>query len=143
VGVPKDEIIPARFQIVVFMQYFRVSAVLFIAGLITGCTGFGAVLLALPLLTFLMDMQTAVAVASMATCPIILLLLIQLRNDVDPRKVAPLLLGALPGVPVGVSVLKYVDKSVIHLLLGATLIAYPLLRMASRAFERESGRVKA
>jgi hypothetical protein len=125
------------------MLYFWISVVLFIAGLITGCTGFGAVLLALPPLTFLMDLQTAVTVVAMVSFPLMLFLLIGLRKDIDFRKVGPLLLGAIPGVPVGVSFLRHLDKSVIHLLLGAILIAYPILSVTWKTSERKSGKIEA
>ncbi len=120
-------------------EYFWVSAILFVAALLTGCTGFGTVLLSMPLLTILLDVQTAVVVASLATCLISLLLLINLRRDIDSRKVGPLFLGALPGVPIGVYLLGNLDKMFICIALGAILVIYPVLMVALNIPVRKSG----
>lgn len=123
-----------------YAEYLWVSVILFVAGFMTGYAGFGAVLLSLPLLTLFMDMKTAIAVAAMAACSITLILVTKLRSHIDLHKVGPLLLGAVPGIPIGVWFLKHLDRSMLQLFLGAILIAYPLFRCTFTAPAREIGK---
>jgi uncharacterized membrane protein YfcA len=49
---------------------------------------------------------------------------LQLRQHVDWRKIMPLLVGCLPGVVLGISLLKKTDEALLSLLLGLLLIGY-------------------
>ncbi len=95
-----------------------------LAGLIQGLTGFGAGLVALPLLCLFMDIHLAVPLCLLNGLVITTTMAIELRQHLDRRKILPLLLGSIPGVLVGAAVLKLADPGLIKHLLAVLLIGY-------------------
>lgn len=99
--------------------------VLFLAGFFQGITGFGLALIALPLLSFFLDIKTAVPLCMLNGVAITVAMSLGLRRFLDFRKVLPLVLGSLPGVAVGIWMLKMVDGRLIEALVGVILLVYP------------------
>jgi len=97
-----------------------------LAGVTQGLSGFGSVLLSLPLLALLIDIKTVIPLVALFAMVLTIILLIQLWAFIDWRKVYPLLIGALGGIPVGVFFLKKMDKNLIQGLVGITLIIFSL-----------------
>jgi hypothetical protein len=112
--------------------YVLLLAVTFLAGFIQGLSGFGSVLLSLPLLILFLDVRTAIPLVALVALALTVLLLIQLREHLDWKKVYPLLAGTLFGVPVGVFLLKHLDTNLIQLVLGTVLVGYALYGLTSR-----------
>ncbi|MCF6291138.1 MAG: sulfite exporter TauE/SafE family protein [Desulfobacterales bacterium] len=100
------------------------TLIFFMAGLIQGMTGFGAGLLAMPLLAFFLDIRVAVPLCMLNGLIITAYLSLQLRKYADWQKIMPLLIGCLPGVVAGVALLKKIDQTLLKVLLGLLLIAY-------------------
>jgi uncharacterized membrane protein YfcA len=113
--------------------YFWVCTILFLGGFTQGLSGFGGVLLSVPLLALVLDIKMVIPIAAVAGLVMTLLLFIQLRGYFQWKKLFPLVAGALPGVPFGVLFLKHVDKSVIQWILGTTLTAYALYGLVVRS----------
>lgn len=105
-------------------EWLGLMLIFFLAGLIQGVTGFGAGLLAMPLLAFFLDLKVAVPLCMLNGLVITGFLSLQLKNHVDPKKITPLLVGCLPGIIVGVSLLKKTNETMLTILLGLLLIAY-------------------
>jgi hypothetical protein len=97
---------------------------LFLACFLHGVTGFGSALVALPLLAMLLDMKMAIPLVVLVAGTMNLVLLVQLRRHVRWDRVRPLLVGAVPGVFLGVLFLKRLDENTIRLVLGIVLIVY-------------------
>jgi uncharacterized membrane protein YfcA len=116
--------------------YVWVGVILFLAGFTQGFTGFGSILLSIPLLALLLDIKTVIPLTALAGLTMTVVLLIQLRSHLDWRKINPFLITAIPGVPVGVFFLKQLDKSIIQWILGVILISYGLYGL----FIRPSGK---
>ena len=106
--------------------YVFLLAVTFLAGLIQGLSGFGSVLLSLPVLILFLDVKTAIPLVALIALALNVQLLIQLRQHLEWRRVYPLLAGTLLGVPAGVFLLKHLDTNLIQIVLGAVLIGYAL-----------------
>lgn len=104
--------------------YLLVSLVLFVAGINHGLSGFGFILIALPILTFFLDIKTVIPLTILSALAIAIMVFIQLKERFDFKKIKPLLIGGIPGIPIGVFVLKEVDQSILQLSLGVILIAY-------------------
>jgi uncharacterized protein len=105
------------------MSIFLLAGLIFLfAGIVQGMTGFGAGLLAIPLLCLIMDVKSAVSLCILSTLIISTTMAYDLRRFLDHRKILPLLLGSLPGVFAGTLLLKQVDQTLMKNLLGIILI---------------------
>ncbi len=96
------------------------------AGFTQGLSGFGSVLVALPVLTFLLDLQTAVPLASTWGMAINIILIIDLWSHLSLKRILPLAAAALPGIPLGVYILKNLPIWELELVLGVLLVVFSL-----------------
>jgi hypothetical protein len=95
-----------------------------IAGLIQGFSGFGSVLFSLPVLALFLDIKIAIPLMSLSGVVLTVYLLFSLWNHLEWRKILPLLVGTVFGVPVGVLLLKNLKASYLLITLGVMLMAY-------------------
>lgn len=101
-----------------------IAGIFTIAGFIQGFTGFGSGLIAIPLLCLVVDFKFAIPLAALNGLVITSFLALRLRSHLELSKLAPLCLASLPGVVVGVTLLKNVHSRTMALLLGILLIGY-------------------
>jgi hypothetical protein len=106
--------------------YIFVPLIFFIAGYLQGLTGFGSALIAMPLLSFFLDIKTAVAVCTLCGVLINLHMTLNLCCYVRIKKIVPLFLGCIPGTLAGTLLIKFVDGHIITLLLGILVTSYSL-----------------
>lgn len=106
--------------------YIALCIIAFLAGFIQGLSGFGSVLLSLPLLAFFLDVKTAIPLVALYGVALTVFLLIQLRRFWDWKKIYPLCVGSVPGAPVGVWLLNRLDAQIIQWIVGLVLILYAL-----------------
>jgi uncharacterized membrane protein YfcA len=103
---------------------------LVIAGVVKGAIGVGMPVVALPLLSMLVDVQTAVMLLSV---PLVLSNIPQaLEGGRVPQtlwSLAPVLIGMAPGVWIGVAVLLNVDPAVAKIIAGAVIILVAALTL--------------
>ena len=112
------------------------AGVIGIAFLAAGCqslTGFGSSLLAVPLLSLYLDVKLAVVISTLLSTAISGPLLVEVRRQVRLAKVAPLAIGSVAGVPVGLLILEGVDARSLKILVAAVVIgASAILYLAPR-----------
>jgi len=108
------------------MEVVYLCIIVFLAGLVQGFSGFGSVLLSLPLLLLFLDVKTAVPLMALAGLPLTVFLIIPLWKHLEWKKVSPLLAGSLFGVPCGVYLLRALDSAAIMMILGVILFFYGL-----------------
>ncbi|MBZ0154981.1 MAG: sulfite exporter TauE/SafE family protein [Alphaproteobacteria bacterium] len=101
-----------------------IAAVIFLASLLQGVFGFAFMLIALPLLSFLLSMKVAVPLLSFFLALLSGILAFQLRDKFDYRGVVPLLLGGIAGIPAGIFFLLKFNDTLIKAILGIVLILY-------------------
>lgn len=106
--------------------YFYLTVVAFLAGFIQGLSGFGSVLLSLPLLALFLDIREAIPLVNLMGVILTVILIIQLRAHWEWGKIWPLLAGAALGIPAGVWLLKRMDPVHVQIVLGVVLLAYSL-----------------
>lgn len=82
--------------------YLIIALITFLAGFTQGLSGFGSILLALPLLTIMLDIKTVVPLAALDAFLVAIILLFELRRHLDWKKILPLVAGSFPGIPIGV-----------------------------------------
>lgn len=100
-----------------------------LAGGVQGLTGFGGALVAIPLLSLIMDVKQAVPLAILNGLVVTTTLAYTLRHLLDWHKILPLLLGSVPGIALGTVLLKQADPAVISRLLGGILILISLFNL--------------
>lgn len=116
--------------------YALVCAVIFFAGFTQGLSGFGSILLAIPLLATFLDIKTVIPLTVLMGMGMTTLLLVQLWRHLAWRRILPFLIGMLPGVPLGVFFLKRMDKGTVELILGSLLVIYSAYGLLSRAMPK-------
>ncbi len=109
--------------------FFLTGMVFLLAGFVQGLTGFGSALVAIPLLSLFIDIKTAVPLCMLNGLIITSYLSVKLRKHLDWKKIQPLLIGSLAGIPVGITFLKQVDSSIIQMAIGCLLISYSLFNL--------------
>lgn len=112
--------------------YLIISLIFFSAGLLQGISGFGSALLAMPLLVLVMDVREAVTLSPLNGLIINIFMAVQHKSHLDWRKILPLIVGCLPGIYVGVTILKNVDSAIIKCSLGIFIISYALYCLVGR-----------
>jgi len=115
------------------------GVIMLLAGFIQGFSGFGSVLLSLPLLALFLDVKTAIPLTALVGVLLTVLLLVPLWKDLEWRRIWPLLLGAFPGVPLGVYLLKALNGRIILVFLGLLLTGYALYGLFFPVIRRELG----
>jgi len=101
-----------------------IGAIFLLAGFTQGVSGFGSALVAMPLLTMFMDVQTAVPLCMLNGLVITLSLSLQLRRHIDWLRIRSLLIGCLPGIVFGLVVLKSISSTILQVCLGVLIIGY-------------------
>jgi uncharacterized membrane protein YfcA len=112
--------------------YLLICAVIFFAGFTQGLSGFGSILLAIPLLATFLDIKTVIPFTALMGMGMTTFLLVQLWRHLAWKKIMPFLIGTVPGIPLGVLFLKKMDKGTVQLILGSLLIAYSVFSLLSR-----------
>ena len=111
------------------IEYTLIVLITFLAGFTQGLSGFGSILLALPLLTIFLDIKTVIPLAALHGLLTTVILLIELRKHLDWQKILPLFVGSIPGIPIGVFFLKNMNTDTIQLTMGLILVSYALFSL--------------
>jgi len=103
-------------------QLFLIFAVIFVSSLIYSLTGFGYSLVAVPLLTMFVSPQIAIPVIIFLGVLMSIYLLLSTLKEVDFIEIVYLILGAIPGVPIGTFILAKTDPLIIKILVNILVI---------------------
>jgi uncharacterized membrane protein YfcA len=117
--------------------YVFASSVLFAAGFLAGLAGFGAALLSVPMLGLFLDIKAVVPITGLVTLAAHAFVLFQLWEHFEFKKVRPLIFCAIPGIYIGLLVLKFASKEIIQAILGATLVVYSLYNVLDKSKDRK------
>ena len=115
------------------LPYIFLGLIFLAAGFTQGVSGFGAGLLAMPLLTMFLDIRVAVPLCMLNGLLITCFLSLQLKSHIDRQKIKPLFIGCIPGIFVGVFLLKATDGNLLKIMLGCLITAYSLYRLLARS----------
>lgn len=118
-------------------DFFIIGAIFLLAGFVQGLSGFGSALVAIPLLSLVMDIKEAVPLCMLTGLIITTYLAVKLRKHFDRKKIIPLCIGSIPGILIGATLLKAVPSRIISILLGALLISYSLYNLLINPKARE------
>jgi uncharacterized membrane protein YfcA len=113
-------------------HYIFISIVLFFASYVFGTAGFGFLLVALPLMSLLVSPKVAVPFLIIYGYGINASMLSRFRGHIHWSKIWPLMVGACPGIPIGVYVLKHSESLLIKKAVGVVVIAFALWNLVNR-----------
>ncbi|MDR2789264.1 MAG: sulfite exporter TauE/SafE family protein [Candidatus Accumulibacter sp.] len=104
--------------------FILIGCVCFTGGMLNGATGFGALIVMVPMLLMVLDMQTAIPLG--VVCCILLQLVgaITLRRHVQKRALTQLVLSSIPGSWLGATLLSRIPELYMKTFLGALFFIY-------------------
>jgi uncharacterized membrane protein YfcA len=108
-----------------------VALIIFLAIVIKAIIGFGEALIAVPLLTLAVGLQTAVPLVGLMGTLITAIVAIHQWRDVDFRSTWQLVLGSALGIPAGLILLKIVPAATMMHAMGVLLILYAIYTLAA------------
>ena len=100
------------------MLLLTVVAIVFVAALVHSTLGFGTALVAMPMLVALLDVNVATPLVGLTMLTTIALLLVRTWRDLDVRAALHLLVASIPGIPLGLLVLRYAPQDAFRAGLG-------------------------
>ena len=106
------------------MDFVLPAAIVLFAGAVQGVIGFGAGLVGMSLLVLIWDLSLAVAVGAVFSLPMVCYVAWRTREALSVAEVAPLALGCIVGIPIGVAMLVHVDPRWVKGLLGLVLVGH-------------------
>lgn len=103
-----------------------IAIIIFLGAFVQAITGFGSALVAMPLLTSLLGIQTAAPLFAVVGFALDLTLLWRFRAALNLQAIRRLVLSSLVGIPLGVIFLRQQDPRLVTALLGVILVGYAL-----------------
>ena len=119
-----------------YTQFAFTALIVFAAFVVRGMSGFGASLVAMPLLVFFMPMHVAVPLMGLLAFVLFCFLLVRDRRDVIWREVWLLLAPTLAGVAAGIVLFSSLENRLLLRFLGVVTIAYAVYALAVHWFAR-------
>jgi uncharacterized protein len=113
-----------------------VFAVTCIAGMVQSITGFGFGMMAVPLLSFFLQVSTASIVLALSSFSLNVYLIIRLRRHLKFSGNIPIMLSVALGVPIGLFFLVSMSEVILARTLGALLAFYVLWTLVRRSASR-------
>lgn len=107
-------------------EFVLVCGAALVAGFTQGLTGFGAVIVGLPIFTALLGIKTAAPLANLLSVGVSLYLCIRLRSVFRWDHIRLIMIGAVPGIPLGTWMLKAVPARSLEIALAVTLALFCL-----------------
>jgi uncharacterized membrane protein YfcA len=102
-------------------------AIAFLAAVCQSLTAFGFALVTVPLLSLAWEVKPAVVTSTVLGTLILMPLLYEVRGRVPVRRVVPLLIGSLAGIPLGVLILERIDSVTLEVVVAILTIVGSLL----------------
>jgi len=121
------------------LTYFVPALIILLAGITQSATGFGFALVAVPLLLFLLDPKSVVAMAIFLSFVIGIMRIIHLWRYIDKKRLILLAIGNVLGIPIGIYILSSVDPEVIKIVIAAVIIPFSIALLIgySHRFKRD------
>lgn len=114
------------------------TVIMFVTMTISGVIGFAGNVIALPLLSQFLDLQTAVAVLALSSFVQTVVQAVQNRRLINWRELLIILVFTFIGMPVGIFSLRYLPETALKLLLGLFILVVSTGPFIAQ-FVRQSG----
>jgi uncharacterized membrane protein YfcA len=106
----------------VTLAWAAAAAVIAASSFVMGLAGFGIALVAMAFLPYLMSAAEAIVLLTIYAAVMSLVLLIHLRESVEPRALLDLAIGTIAGTPLGVWGLAELPPNLLNRLIGLMLV---------------------
>jgi len=115
------------------------SGAILLAAFTQGLTGFGFALVGAPLLLFVLEPRAVVITNTVLALVVCVLILAESWRHVRLRRIAPLLAGAVFGLPLGAYIISNVAPGTLKLAISGVIVVFaiPLLLGHRHRFQRE------
>ncbi len=110
--------------------------IIFLAGFTQGFSGFGSMLISLPLLTMFLEVKTVIPLISLFGLCINTILFIQIREHIQWGRVKVLVVSSIPGLLCGIYILRSVRSNALELIIGILIILFPIYLLKTGTKER-------
>jgi len=124
-------------------SYFLIGAILFLSAFTQGLSGFGVALVSMALLPGLIGIRSSVVLVALIAFVVDLGVLVRYWRSMQFRKILPVILASLVGVPMGIFVLRRLDEGITLAILGIILAGYALYALSGLCLPELKGRVWA
>jgi uncharacterized membrane protein YfcA len=104
----------------------------FIATLVRSTFGFGESLVAVPLFALFIPLEVAVPLSVLMSVFVAIVVVVQDHRSIHLSSAKWLILYALPGIPIGLLILKYGNEYCVKTALGLLIIAYSIYTMLAK-----------
>jgi uncharacterized membrane protein YfcA len=118
-----------------------VLLIVLLAGFIQGLVGFGSGLVMVPTLVLLIEPIVLIPAVLVHGLIMNMALSIEARRYIQAGRIAPILLGALIGLPFGTYLLMILSPDIIKILIGTVIVIFGLILISGRSFEVKRERI--
>ncbi len=115
--------------------------IVLIAGLVQGITGFGSALVMVPTMVLLVEPKVVIPLALVHGTVLNSALLMNTRRSVEAKKMAPLLIAGVLGIPFGTLLLLLLDPEPLKVFAGAVIMIFSILLLAGLSLELKRERL--
>ena len=112
------------------IQLALIAAIVFLAFVVRGMSGFGAGLIAVPLLAFVIPLQLAVPLCSLLVFVLFIVLVIRDRQQVVWAELKLLVPPTIAGALIGLWLFAILDNRMLVIMLGSFLVLYAAYMLA-------------
>lgn len=105
-------------------EFILIAVIIFIASLTQGMTGFGFQLVAIPLLSLIVDIKYAIPLGMLCGFVINCWLIVDLRKHIHFSELKELFIGAFIGIPVGIYILSSAPEQLLRISLAVMILLF-------------------
>lgn len=102
---------------------------LFLSTTLRSIIGFGDAIIAMPLLSMIMDLKIATPFYAFVAVTISFIIMVQTYKKVHFKEILKLLIATFIGIPFGIYILKEIDETIIKSILGIIIILFSLYNL--------------
>ena len=112
-------------------EWILAAVVVFFASILQAATGFGFAIMATPFLLLVFDSRESVQISVILTFVVSLLLIRNVKKDVDKGLLRRLILGSVVGVPLGVLFYNFVDFNILKVTMSIVILIVTFILIIS------------
>ena len=121
------------------LETIALTAIVVVAGFLQGLTGFGFVLIALPLLGLFIGIKTIIPLVILLALCISMTLSVQLRSSINLKSIYGLMAATIPGIPLGVYTLKHIPAEMLAIIVGIIMVAFTSYQLLAKPTAKQLG----